>query len=107
MKIILYATLLLALFACKETKPSQETENTMAPKTTTEIVVEIDGMTCAGCENTIESTIANLENVVKVKASYSTGNAIISLQDNTIDTLAIAEKINESGYSFVSLAVQE
>ncbi len=71
--------------------------------------VSIGGMTCTGCEETIQSNVGKLEGIKSVKASFKTGEAVIEYLPGVVDTAKIREAITASGYTVkkFNLAVQE
>jgi mercuric ion transport protein len=74
------------------------------------VEVSIGGMSCTGCEKTIQNTVGKLEGIQSVKASYTTGNAIVEYSQGIVDTAKIKEAINGSGYTvkkFTALTKQD
>lgn len=65
------------------------------------IEVTINGMTCTGCENTIQTNLAKVPGIVSVKASYTVGNAIVEYFPAKVDTTKIKEVVNGLGYTAV------
>jgi len=65
------------------------------------IEVSIGGMTCTGCEETIQRRVGELEGIKSVKASYTAGNAIIEFFPARVDSVKIKEAITGSGYSVI------
>jgi len=63
------------------------------------IEVSIGGMSCTGCEETIQNNVGKLKGIRSVKASYTAGNAIIEFFPDKVDTLKIKEAITGSGYA--------
>jgi len=63
------------------------------------IEVSISGMTCTGCEQTVQSSVAKLDGIMSVKASFTTGNAVIEYFPGLVDSLKIKEAISKSGYT--------
>ena len=63
------------------------------------IEVSIGGMTCTGCEQTVQSSVAKLDGITSVKASFTTGNAVIEYIPGQVDSLKIKEAISKSGYT--------
>jgi len=61
--------------------------------------VSIGGMMCTGCEQTIQNNVTKLEGIKSVKASYTTGIAMIEYFQGIVDTAMIREAINGSGYT--------
>lgn len=76
-----------------ETKPAVE-ENVK----TIAVELAIQGMTCTGCEQTIQSGISAVKGVKQVKASFKNGKAYVELIPDMADTALIREKVTSSGY---------
>lgn len=72
-------------------------------KETSMIEVSITGMTCTGCENTIQSSLAEVPGIISVTASATNGNAIVEYNPAEADTLKIKEAINGCGYVAVKV----
>lgn len=60
--------------------------------------LNIDGMTCTGCEIRIENALKKLGGVVEVKASFSSSNVYIAYDANVIGSEQIIQKIEKLGY---------
>ena len=67
------------------------------------IEVSIGGMTCTGCEQTIQAGIGKLEGIKSVKASYVAGNALVEFYPGITDTVKIKTAITGSGYTVKNL----
>ncbi len=65
-----------------------------------EIVLNVKGMMCGGCENRIQNVVKNIEGVENVVANHNTGKVTITL-NNDIEKEIIAEAINDIGYEVV------
>src|SRR5665647_2695843 len=63
----------------------------------------IQGMTCTGCEQTIQSGIASLKGVKQVKANFKNGKAFVEFLPDVADTVQMKEKIIASGYSVAAI----
>ena len=63
------------------------------------IEVSIGGMTCTGCEQTIQKNLGKLEGVKSVKASYTAENAIVEFFPDKVDTIKMKEAVTGSGYT--------
>jgi copper chaperone CopZ len=63
-----------------------------------QIEVSIEGMTCTGCELSIQNNVSKLEGIQTIKASFITGIATIEYLPGIVDTLKIKEAITGSGY---------
>lgn len=86
----------LSVVSCGRNKTTADNPATMEKSV---IEVSIGGMTCTGCEETIQSGISKLEGIKSVKASYVTGNALVEYYSGVTDTVKIKEAITGSGYT--------
>ncbi len=90
---------LLPLFlACQGPKTNQNTENANRIVTVT-YNISVEGMTCTGCEKTIQNSIAGIDGVTSVMASHEKGLVTLLLNPEKIDTIQIREKITGAGYN--------
>ena len=60
--------------------------------------IDVNGMTCVGCEVTLEDNISKIEGVVSVKASHTEKKAIIEFDSTKTDIKTITKAIKASGY---------
>jgi len=61
--------------------------------------IAIEGMTCTGCEETIEGGVMKIDGVESIEASHTDGKALVVFYSEKTDTTAISESITKSGYS--------
>lgn len=69
------------------------------------IEVSIGGMTCTGCEQTIQNNLGKLEGVKSVKASFTSGNAVVEYFPEKVDTLKMKQSVTGSGYTVKKFTV--
>ncbi len=67
------------------------------------IELSIQGMTCTGCEQTIQSGLTSLKGVRQVKANFKTGKAYVEILPNLADTSQVRESITKSGYALANI----
>ena len=65
-----------------------------------EIILNVKGMMCEGCENRIKNVVKNLDGIEEVKADHNTGKVRITLNKN-IEKGTILETIEDIGYEVV------
>lgn len=94
----LFLLLLPFFFACQGPKTSQTTD-VKTDETVVTYNLSVEGMTCTGCEKTIQTGLTSLEGVTKVEASHETGVVVITLNPEKADTAAIRNKVTETGYT--------
>lgn len=64
------------------------------------IEVSIGGMSCTGCEQTIQKSIGDLDGVKSVKASFTDGKALVEYYASVVDTQKIKSAVTNVGYTF-------
>ena len=104
MKTIIY--LLFAMFIAGCQSPSQpsdqdDTNQQKEIQTNKSITVNIEGMTCTGCEEAIENNIRGLEGVGKVQADHKKGIAQIEYDSTKVDVSSFSSTIRSTGYQVV------
>ena len=62
-----------------------------------EIVLNVNGMMCEGCENRIKNVVKNIKGVEDVKADHKTGKVIVTVKQD-VDENKISEVIDDIGY---------
>jgi copper chaperone len=102
----LFIPILVIAFACQNTpKESSQEKEPVTEEPTQEVLVnaqkielQIEGMTCTGCENAIQKTIDEFEGVYTSKADHEKGVAVVELDSTKVDILKVKDAINELGY---------
>jgi copper ion binding protein len=64
------------------------------------VTLAIEGMTCTGCENTIQEAVTKIDGVKSIKASHLDSTAVVSFDASKTSIAAIGEAITEAGYEF-------
>lgn len=97
-----YVICLFIVFGCNNTstqKNKPELKSAVeANVKTVAVEVSIQGMTCTGCEQTIQSGISSINGVKQVKATFKNGKAYVEFIPGMADTIQMKEKITASGY---------
>jgi len=86
----------ILLISCSRGQKAEKPDLQIEPSF---IEVSIGGMTCTGCEQTIQAGITRLEGIKSVKASYVVGNALVEYYPGITDTVKIKAAITGSGYT--------
>ncbi len=103
MKQLLFVILIAAFIAGCAGKSagtdnaSQATTIAVGNKT---ITLAVEGMTCTGCENTIQEAVTKIQGVTAVKASHLDSTAVVSFDPSKTSVSAIGDAITEAGYVF-------
>lgn len=82
--------------SCKNRTAKQSSGDMLQPSE--KIEVSISGMTCTGCEQTIQANVAKLDGINSVRADFKSGKAIIDFNSSLADTAEIRAAIIGSGY---------
>lgn len=59
---------------------------------------QIKGMTCAGCEEHVNSELSKVAGVIKYKTSYADRSSLVTFDNSKVDINSIATAINKTGY---------
>lgn len=93
------------LLACNSNTKTDATEDTAAPAVAAEwveVVINVNGMTCDGCENAIRKGIETLDGIATVESSHEKGWTKVKFDKNQTSQAQIEEKISDTGYSLQS-----
>lgn len=74
-KLFIVLTASVLLLACNQNKAAKEgkSDTTAAEAEWVEVVLDVDGMTCDGCENAIRAGVENLDGIASVESSHEEG----------------------------------
>jgi mercuric ion transport protein len=76
-----------------------EKEIIIIDDSTIELVkLNIEGMTCSGCEENINHTVNQLDGILEIKTSYKAGASEIKFDNKKTTQLKIENKIESLGY---------
>jgi mercuric ion transport protein len=103
----------IMLFACKaKTTESVVSESSKAsdliinPDALVEMDLSVEGMTCTGCENTINSGVSEIAGVVEVTSSFKDGKTLVKYDSTQTNIDKISQVINEKGYNVKGFALR-
>lgn len=92
--------LTLFILACNNstntTKDNPEASTGIAALKTIEL--RVTGMTCEGCEHSVETALTDVQGVVSAKASHLKEITVISYDTTKVKPELLAETINNLGY---------
>ena len=95
------------IFGCSNgtTKKSSPEAKSLVSQNVKTVALElsITGMSCAGCEETVQSGLSSLKGVKKVKANYRNGKAYVEILPDIADTVQMKETITTSGYALAGI----
>lgn len=65
-----------------------------------EIILNVKGMVCEGCENRVQNAVKSISGVKKVKANHMDGTVTVTAKEEINET-TIKEKIETIGFQTV------
>ena len=103
MKKIIILILAIGFFAaCESTAKKGDKANS---ETTSQVVeyeeveINVTGMTCTGCEKTVENGLKQVDGVKEVRASHKNNKVTIKIEKDKVNREALAQKIETVGYA--------
>jgi copper chaperone CopZ len=104
----------LMLFACKarNAQPAAvenptTTDLVVNPDALVQMDVTVEGMSCTGCETTINTGVGEIAGVVEVKSSYQDGKTIVKFDSTQTNIDKISQVISEKGYTVTGFVVHK
>ncbi len=63
--------------------------------------LQVNGMTCAGCEQRVGTVLRRVEGVRQVTADHTTGRVQVRIGPELADRDVLGERINNAGYEVI------
>ncbi len=103
MRILIMVVCFFLAFACNNVGSKKSIKEVKPPvevyAKSVAVELSIQGMSCTGCEQTIQSGISSIDGVKQVKANYKNGKAYVEFIPGIADTVRMKEKITSAGYT--------
>ena len=64
----------------------------------TRIEIPVEGMSCDGCERTIQASLRQLDGVRNAKADHENGRVRVSFDPERVDEPRLRAQIEQAGY---------
>lgn len=93
--------LLVSLPACVQDKGQAKTVVVHAADLRRD-TIGVKGMTCVGCEVTVEEKLSGIRGIVQVRASHKDDAVVVEYDRTKTNPDAIRETIRRAGYQVVS-----
>lgn len=91
----------VALSSCKtstSTDPVLSSQSADSAALLAKTEFQVKGMHCSGCENTIKTSVNELQGIAKVEASFKDNKALVSYDSTKTNDIAILKAIEDAGY---------
>ena len=92
--ILIFLGIALVGFGASCTSKKKVPEGTILQ----EITLNVEGMTCGGCEYKVKRALLKLEGVTQAKADHKKGEASVSFIQGKVTENQLVEAVNSSGY---------
>jgi mercuric ion transport protein len=94
---------IISLAACGNSVKSSDAEKqsddvSFTAENVKTLKFDVEGMTCSGCENTVQRKITEIEGVVEVSAHHVEKNAIVKFDASKTNVETIEKAISNAGY---------
>lgn len=96
--VLMAGMFLLACNSKTKTDAAQDTATPAVAAEWVEVVINVDGMTCDGCENAIQKGIETLDGIAVVESSHEEGWTKVKFDKNQTSIEDIEGKITDTGY---------
>lgn len=98
--IVLFAAALLAGCNNAGDKKDQTTsDQQVSAADWVEVTINVDGMTCDGCEKAIKAGVESLDGIASVESSHEEGWTKVKYDKSLTNVEAIEGKITDTGYT--------
>ena len=96
--LLLTAMILAACNSKTENKDATAPEQEAIAAEWVEVTLNVEGMTCDGCENAIKAGVETLEGIASVESSHEEAWTKVKFDKKTTSLEEIQAKITETGY---------
>lgn len=102
-KVMSAMAIAILMVSCGGNQAKQETTGDVSATAAdlVEVVINVDGMTCTGCENAIKAGVENLEGIASVESSFEEGWTKVKYDPDKTSVEQIEGKITDTGYTVV------
>ena len=99
-KLIFLLMASMFLVACNNApKQADESAGDNLSAEWVEVTLNVEGMTCDGCENAIKAGVETLEGIATVESSHEEGWTKVKFDKSTTSVEDIEAKITDTGYT--------
>lgn len=96
--LFLFLSFIILVSSCKPKSNDPKSVQPDSLKAIT-VVLDVEGMTCTGCENTISNAVKQLGGIVDINADHQTGKVEVTFDITLVDIKSISQAITEKGYT--------
>ncbi|MBN1651542.1 MAG: heavy-metal-associated domain-containing protein [Bacteroidales bacterium] len=99
--ILLFFILGIVVFGCQNTTNNSTSNETSLTSTSAKVYksVAVEGMTCGGCEKTVQGALTAIDGVDSAFASHVDKQVRILVDTSKVNLQDIQQAINDKGYT--------
>ena len=105
--LVLILALSIGFSACSDNASEEKKSVAVDKANVLKTVINVDGMTCEGCEASIQGNVAKIDGVVSVKASHTDKTTIVEYDKTQTSEREIAKVISDTGYKIFQESAKE
>ena len=97
--LILFLFLAVIAISCSSKQGVKETAIKTTAVAFKTVKLDVEGMSCTGCENTIKDAVSKVAGVTSVTASHTEGLAVVKYDTTKASLKSISDAITNAGYT--------
>jgi len=97
-KLMMLLMASLLLIGCNSRQKTDEAAVENLSAEWVEVTLNVEGMTCNGCENAIKAGVESLEGIAAVESSFEEGWTKVKYDKSATSVAEIEGKITDTGY---------
>jgi copper chaperone CopZ len=108
-RVLLVFFALIFSISCAERGQKAGEEKDVSLDSTRLVTVKfsVEGMTCTGCENTVNYAVGEMEGVTEVVSSHEERYTLVTFDSLLVSGEEIGKVINSKGYTFQGVCKEE
>lgn len=97
--LLIFFILSFLFFSCTQQTQTNTASVQAVASVNKTINIDVEGMTCTGCENTIKDAVGTVPGVIEVTASHTKGLAVVKYDSTKANFKTISDAITNAGYT--------
>ena len=91
----------LSYLGCGKSDQESQTQETQAVASMNieKVTLDVQGMTCSGCEYNVESALKKIDGVTKVNAAFTQHSAEVEFDPEAATVAQLVQAVNGIGYT--------
>ncbi len=95
---VLAATLFLSCGKYNEKGQANDSKEVATAMNVAKVTLDVQGMTCSGCEYSVKSALKEIAGVTKAEASFANKSAEVEFDPEVATVAQLVEAVNKTGF---------